>query len=127
MVSPEEQVLQEADFFLAQIGRLGVNLRAVIVNRMHREVLLHGRAPRRRTVASILRKLGASPELVEALVNNFEAYQALGRGDLLRVEAFQRLVPSGTALITVPNLASDVHSLVGLETLHGYLFAEAAT
>lgn len=127
VVSPEEQVLQEAEFFLAQIGRLGVNLRAVIVNRMHREVLLRGRAPRRRTVASILRKLGASPELVEALVNNFEAYQALGRGDLLRVEAFQRLVPSGTALITVPNLASDVHSLVGLETLHGYLFAEAAT
>ncbi len=126
VVSPEEQVLQEAEFFLTQIERLRVNLRAVVVNRMHREVLVRGRAPQRRTLAAIFRKLGVGPDLVEALVSNFEDYQALGRGDLLRVEAFQRQVPSSTLLLTVPNLASDVHNLAGLEAFHRHLFAEAA-
>ncbi|MCX8073478.1 MAG: AAA family ATPase [Candidatus Binatia bacterium] len=125
VVSPEEQVLQEAEFFLAQIGRLGVHLRGIVVNRVHREVLIRGRSPSRREVVAVLKKLGASAELAEALASNFDDYQALGRGDLLRVESFQRSVPPGTVLVAVPNLASDIHNLVGLETLHQHLFAAA--
>jgi anion-transporting ArsA/GET3 family ATPase len=126
VVAPDEQVLQEAEFFIGQIDRLGVGLRAVVVNRMHREILVRARPPQRRAVLTILRKLGASDRIAEHLATNFEDYQALGRGDMLRVEAFQRLVPPQAALVTVPNLPGDVHSLDGLSMLHEYLFSAAA-
>lgn len=123
VTSSEEQVLQEAEFFLQQIHRLGVHLRAIVVNRVHREFLVREKAPSRQAVIRIMRKLGADPNLAEALAENFELYQALGRGDVLRLEAFQRLVPAETAVVLVPNLATDIHSLQGLELLHAHLFA----
>lgn len=125
VASPEEQVLQEAEYFLAQIDRMGVRLGALVINRMHREFLLNGRPPSARLLGSVLRQLEVEPILARRLLENFADYQALGRGDVLRIENFQRALPKPVPLVPVPNLASDVHDIDGLQALHPYLFAEA--
>lgn len=124
VASPEEQVLQEAEFFLEQIDRMGVRLGALVINRMHREFLLNGRPPSARMLGAVMRALKVERNLARALLENFADYQALGRGDVLRIENFQRALPQVVPLVSVPNLASDVHDLHGLRTLHAHLFAE---
>jgi anion-transporting ArsA/GET3 family ATPase len=123
VASPEEQVLQEAEFFFQQIDRLGVRLGAFVINRMHRELVLDGRPPSERALWSVLRKLQVEKRLGQELLENFLAYQALGRGDVLRVENFQRALPRPVPIVTVPNLPSDIHDLTGLASLHPFLFA----
>jgi anion-transporting ArsA/GET3 family ATPase len=123
VASPEEQVLQEAEFFFQQIDRLGVRLGAFVINRMHRELVLDGRPPSERALWSVLRKLQVEKRLGQELLENFLAYQALGRGDVLRVENFQRALPRPVPIVTVPNLSSDIHDLTGLASLHPFLFA----
>ncbi len=127
VASPEEQVLQEAEFFLEQIERLGVRLGAVVINRMHRELLVGGKPPSPRTLAAIMRKLGVRENLARALLENFVDYQTLGRGDVLRVENFQNSWSHTWPMVAVPNLPSDVHDLAGLASLHRFLFAEEAS
>lgn len=123
VVTAEEQVLQEGEFFLAQIQRLGIRLCAIVANRVHREFLEQRRLASRRNLTTLLHRLGADDELAKGLISNFENYQALGRGEWLRLEAFRRAAPVGTPLVVVPNLPSDVHSVTALEGLHQYLFA----
>jgi anion-transporting ArsA/GET3 family ATPase len=123
VASPEEQVLKEAEYFCQQVGELGMALRGVVFNRVHREV--PGR--RRRVTAAQIRKLvGACDVAASAageLAENFERYETLGRGDGLRIEAFRELIPENVPVVEVPNFNSDVHSVEGLRAMHPYLCA----
>jgi len=123
VASPEEQVLKEAEYFCEQVGELGMGLRGVVFNRVHREV--PGR--RRRVTAAQVKKLlgecrGAAAVAGE-LAENFERYETLGRGDGLRMEAFRELVPEDVQVVEVPNFNSDVHSVEGLRAMHPFLCA----
>jgi hypothetical protein len=72
-------------------------------------------------VRAVLEKLHLGADAA-VLAENFERYEVLGRGDTLRMEAFQQLLPPAVVLATVPNFTSDVHSLAGLRGMHAYLF-----
>lgn len=124
VASPEEQVLSEAEFFLRKVNELAVSVRAVVLNRVHHELVGGRRTLAMPEVRTLLESIGLSSAEAKRLSENFDRYESLGRGDSLRVESFQRLVGREVPVITVPNLSTDVHNLAGLRALHGYLFSD---
>jgi anion-transporting ArsA/GET3 family ATPase len=122
VATPEEQVLTEAEYFCHQVHDLGMGLRGVIFNRAHRE-LAPGRRELAKELPALLQRLLGDAASVDALLENFQRYDVVGRGDGLRMESFRRLLPKNAAVAEVPNLNSDVHSVAGLRALHPYLFA----
>lgn len=125
VVSPEEQVLAEAEYFLRKVRELDMTLRAVVFNRAHRESGADPKAVNRDSVQSLLTGLGVDPSLATALAYNFDQYEALGRGDALRMEAFRRGLGKDVAVAAVPNFSSDVHNIDGLRAMHRFLFPSA--
>ena len=59
------------------------------------------------------------------LAENFIAYQALARGESLRIEQFRVGLPRGVPVVQVPNFARDIHDLASLAAMHAYLFGTA--
>lgn len=122
VASPEEQVLVEAEYFCRQVRELGMGLRAVVFNRVHREAGGTGRARAVDAVAPVLRR--ALGDAAETMIENFARYELLGRGDGLRLDAFRAQLPRGVAVAEVPNFTSDIHSVAGLRSMHPYLFSD---
>jgi anion-transporting ArsA/GET3 family ATPase len=122
VATPEEQVLTEAEYFFRKVQELGMSLRGVVFNRAHRE-FTSGRRALAKELPVLLDGLLAEPAAMAALVDNFNHYESLGRGDGLRMESFRRLLPKTIAVAEVPNLNSDVHSVAGLCALHPFLFS----
>lgn len=119
VASPEEQVLAEADYFCRQVRALGMSLRAVVFNRVHRDLeATGGDAPADAAAAVLARLLG---DAGDAVAENFRRYEVLGRGDGLRLDAFRAQLPKGVAVAEVPNFTSDIHSVAGLRLMHPYL------
>jgi hypothetical protein len=58
------------------------------------------------------------------LAENFLAYQALARGEALRLEHFCRGLPAGVPVLRIPHLLSTPSDIDGLLTLHSYLFGD---
>lgn len=123
VATPEEQVLKEAEYFSEQVGELGMRLRGVVFNRVHRE----GPGNRRRSEAdgleTVLSRCGIAGAVAARLVANFGRYESVGRGDGLRIEAFRQLISEDVSVVEVPNFNSDVHSIEGLQSMHRFLCA----
>ncbi|MBI3300667.1 MAG: ArsA family ATPase [Deltaproteobacteria bacterium] len=132
VTSPEEEVLAEAEEFRAGLERLGVALKGVVVNRVHGE--WPDARLERQDAAALTERLrqglhlpsGESTHL-QWLAENFLAYQALARGEELRLEHFRRGLPARVPLVRVPALPAFPADLGGLGTLHGYLFSSAVS
>ncbi len=121
--SPEEQVLGDAEYLAAKMGELRMPLKGVVMNRVHAEL----RAQKaldpddvEAVTAVVARAVGA--DAAGALVENFVDYQALARGEQLRMEQFRAGLPKRVPLAVVPNFARDVHDLATLAAMHAYLF-----
>jgi anion-transporting ArsA/GET3 family ATPase len=124
VATPEEQVLREAEYFSEKVRELNMSLRAVVFNRTHRELASTGRQRvETEDVARLMRALGGSAQLAQLLADNFSRYEAMGRGDCLRTEAFRRLLPKSVTVAEVPNFTSDLHSVADLQRMHPFLFA----
>jgi len=131
--SPEEEVLEEAEYLSDKMATLGMPLRAVVFNRVHEEFtepidraefprgeIRGDDAPR---VALVLARAGVkSADLADRLAKNFVAYQDVARGDGLRLEVFSQSLPRQVPIVRVPNFPSDLHQLRGLARMHPYLF-----
>jgi len=76
-----------------------------------------------RTETASVSSQTSEASLARRLAQNFVAYQARARGDVLRMEMFRQGLPRSVPLVQVPNLPSDIHDLAGLLSLHPYLFA----
>jgi anion-transporting ArsA/GET3 family ATPase len=131
--SPEEEVLEEAEYLSGKMAALGMPLRAVVFNRVHEEFtdpIDRADFPRgeirgddRDRVEACLRRSGLSPaSLVTRLARNFVAYQDVARGDGLRLEMFARGLPRHVPIVRVPNFSTDLHQLGALSRMHPYLF-----
>ncbi len=123
VATPEEQVLTEAEYFCRKVRELDMSLRAVVFNRVHREMAAGRQGVSTEEVTRLLVNLLGDEGAALKLSENFSSYEMLGRGDGLRMEAFRRLLPKGVAVIEVPNFNSDVHSLADLRAMHAFLFA----
>jgi anion-transporting ArsA/GET3 family ATPase len=122
VATPEEQVLTEAEYFCRRVRELHMFLRAVVFNRVHREYS-GGRRGDPQDLPTLMHRLVDDAGLAGRLVENFNRYEAIGRGDGLRIESFRSTLPRGVAILEVPNLDSDIHSVAGLKSMHRYLFA----
>jgi hypothetical protein len=98
-----------------------MHLRGVVFNRVHREMA--GERPRSTTSrpGSLLSRYGVSDAAAARLAENFDRYETIGRGDGLRIEGFRQLIAPDVAVVEVPNLTSDVHSVDGLRAMHPFL------
>ncbi len=130
VTGPEEQVLGDAEYLSRKMAELQMPLKGVVLNRVHREY----RPPRRgelgpedveRVEEVIARVLGGGGD-ARALAENFADYQALARGESLRLEMFRAGLPRGVPVVSVPNFARDVHDLASLSAMHAHLFGKAA-
>lgn len=133
--SPEEQVLEEAEYLSRTMSSLGVRLRGVVFNRVHFEFLENpdpDRFPdgriREDDVAHVEETLVGDglvdAALGAALARNFVAYQALARGDALRLEEFVGELSDEVPVVRVPNFSSDLHDLEALPKMHPHLFED---
>jgi len=130
VISPEEEVLTEAEEFLAGLAHLGVTLKGVITNRVHEEwrgrtVLREGAAGVEKWLRTALRAERGAEVPTRWLAENLLAYQALARGEALRLEHFCRGLPIGVPVVRIPQLPSAPSDIGGLLTLHPYLFGGA--
>jgi anion-transporting ArsA/GET3 family ATPase len=134
--SPEEEVLEEAEYLSDKMNTLGMPLRAVVFNRVHEEFtdpidaaefprgeIRGDDAPR---VAASLARAGVEPrDLAARLAKNFVAYQDVARGDGLRLEVIAQQLPRQVPIVRVPNFSTDLHQLRGLVRMHPFLFGTA--
>jgi len=132
--SPEEQVLGDAEYLSTKMAALRMPLKGVVLNRVHHEF----RPPRRgrqaaelgledtdEIAAAVAQTLGGRAAEARELAANFVDYQALARGESLRIEQFRAGLPRRVPLVTVPNFARDVHDLASLAAMHPHLFGPA--
>ena len=131
VTGPEEQVLGDAEYLSSKMTELRMPLKGVVFNRVHREY----RPPRRGELGPedvahvadvIARALPRGGREAQALAENFVDYQALARGESLRLEQFRAGLPRGIPVASVPNFARDVHDLASLAGMHAHLFGKAA-
>jgi anion-transporting ArsA/GET3 family ATPase len=132
--SPEEQVLGDAEYLSSKMGELRMQLKGVVLNRVHHEFRPARRGRRgaevgpedvQEVAAAVERALGGRAGDAAELAANFVDYQALARGESLRIEQFRAGLPRRVPVVTVPNFARDVHDLGALAAMHAHLFGGA--
>jgi anion-transporting ArsA/GET3 family ATPase len=122
VASPDEEVLTEAEYFCRKVEELSVPLRAVIFNRVHRESAVSARGVDEGWLTKTMaRAVGAGR--ARQFTENFLRYEALARGDNLRIDAFREQLPKRTIVATVPNFDEDLHDLDGLKRMIPHLVA----
>lgn len=135
VTSPEEQVLGDAEYLTAKLGELRIPLAGVVMNRVHREFRAAGRRAAARAdvgpedidevAAVVADALGGARDPARELAQNFADYQALARGESLRIEQFRAELPRRVPIVLVPHFPSDVHDLAALAGMHPALFGTA--
>ena len=161
VAGPDEQVLDQVEYLLAQMAARRMPLKGVVMNRVHRSFLSRERVELEDVpalaalVEQITREPGGSsapaalarrgpgertlprraPEaelaapdrhkLATRLAHNFLDQEKRARGDALRIEMFRQGLPRGLPLVSVPDLAADIHDLRGLVALKPYLAGAA--
>lgn len=131
VAGPDEQVLGQVDYLASQMAEREMPLKGVVMNRMH-ALLPAVEAEERSTEAVAAAIVGdvrhalagaaSADEVAMQLARNLVDWQARARGDALRTEIFRGGLPRGVPLVQVPDLASDIHDLAGLASLHEFLF-----
>jgi anion-transporting ArsA/GET3 family ATPase len=116
VASPRRDTVEEADFFARRLLEAGIDVRALIVNRMHPKFgdgLAEATRERARTLGST--DLGGLyANLADfRLVASREAEHLVGLAE--------RVAPA--PVVRVPFLRSDVHDLEGLAEVGKYLLA----
>jgi anion-transporting ArsA/GET3 family ATPase len=126
--SPEEQVLGDAEYLTGKMAELRMRLTGVVMNRVHSELRRHRRGIDPDDLEAVERVVAQAvgPAHAPALVQNFVAYQALARGEQLRMEQFRVGLPKRVPCAVVPNFPRDVHDLHALAAMHPHLFGERA-
>jgi len=134
--SPEEEVLEEAEYLGDKMAALGMPLRAVVFNRVHAEFTepidradfprgdIRG-DDRERVEACLARAKVGPADLAARLAGNFVAYQDMARGEGMRLEMFASGLPRQVPIVRVPNFSTDLHQLDGLTRMHPYLFGRS--
>jgi anion-transporting ArsA/GET3 family ATPase len=123
VATAEEQVLSEAEFFCEQIKEHSISLRAVVFNRVQREVGVALGDDEERRLSALVHRAVKSAGSRKALIDNFLAYEMQARGDQLRLEAFRTQLPAHVPVASVPNFERDLHDLAGLRRMLPYFEA----
>ncbi|CAN5469990.1 ArsA family ATPase [soil metagenome] len=120
VTSPRTAAIDEARHFHRKLQKEDLPFGGVIVNRMRRPVRSANGAEVESELAGLL-----DPQPAGKVARNLEDHRALAERDEANV---QRLAGQlgRKPILTVPELAGDVHDLQGLQELNGHLFARGA-
>ena len=133
--SPEEQVLEDAEYLSSKMGELRMPLKGVVLNRVHHEFNTGPGAEQlaeigpedvEEVASMVAQALGGREAEARDLAANFADYQVLARGESLRIEQFRAGLPRRVPLVAVPNFARDVHDLRALAAMHAHLFPDTS-
>jgi anion-transporting ArsA/GET3 family ATPase len=105
VTAPRRDAAREAEYFAEKLGEHGIDVDALVVNRMH---------PRFDPAS------GDVPALA-SLYRNVDELRRLAAGEEAHVAALSERV--GARAVCVPELETDVHDLPGLARVAGYVFA----
>jgi anion-transporting ArsA/GET3 family ATPase len=108
VTSPRRDAARETEFFAEKLGEAGIDVDALIVNRMH---------PRFPPVAPA----SAGEAELSSLYRNLADLTRLSDGEEAHVAALSRRV--GAPAVCVPELETDVHDLPGLARVAAAVFA----
>ena len=122
VASPRHDTITEAAWFAAQLVRQDVDVDAAIVNRVQPRF---GAGSARDAAAEARGAHRAGLEPLAALWENVAELRAVREAELEVFEPLAEAV-SGSPLVVVPLLESDVHDLEGLEEIRGHLFERPA-
>jgi anion-transporting ArsA/GET3 family ATPase len=117
VAGPDEQVLGESESLGERMNELGMQLKGVVMNRLHplpscaEEPLTD---EERGGFARLARAHGADDEVIAWMLASYEDARVIARAETLRREAFWAGLGSAVATATVPELDRDVHDLAGL-------------
>jgi len=127
VAGPDELVLGESESLGERMRELGMELRGVVMNRLHplpacaEEPLS---ADERALVETLARTHGIGDEVVRWMFESYEDARIVARAETLRREAFWAGLEPGVATATVPELEHDVHDLAGLARIAELVCAE---
>ena len=119
VTGPDEQVLGQSEMLTEKVALLGMQLRGVVVNRLHplpagADDLFAGSALERR-LADVLAQRGiVDEEAVAWLATNHLAAQKLAHAEAERRRVFEEGLPAGIVVQPVPEFEADVHDLPSL-------------
>jgi anion-transporting ArsA/GET3 family ATPase len=108
VAAPRRDAAREAEFFAEKLGEAGIDVEALVVNRMH---------PRFPPIAA---PSGLPPALAP-LYRNVAELARLADGEETHVAALSERL--GAPAVRVPELETDVHDLPGLARVAAYVFA----
>ena len=118
ITAPRRDVVEEATFFADRLADAGIDVQALIVNRVHPEFGTRSSAAAQRR----LEALATTPLAPFARnVADFAALAATEDGHLAGLTGQVAPAP----VVRVPFLDSDVHDLAGLDRIAAYLFPNA--
>jgi anion-transporting ArsA/GET3 family ATPase len=110
VTAPRRDAGRETEFFAEKLAEAGIDVDALVVNRMH---------PRFAAVGEVPPGLGGTP--LAPLVRNLSELARLADGEEAHVGALSRRL--GAPAVLVPELETDVHDLPGLARVAAYVFA----
>jgi anion-transporting ArsA/GET3 family ATPase len=131
VVSPDEEILAEAETFRSGLTEMDVILKGVIVNRVHerwegKRISPQGKAALTVRLRSLLRDhLEGSMKAIEWAVENFLAYQAIAVEEAQRLKQFTKNFSAEIPVVEVPILPALAADFGGLLLFHQYLFPTA--
>jgi len=108
VTSPRRDAARETEFFAEKLGEAGIDVDALVVNRMHPRFPVVGPAA------------GAPPLALVALYRNASDLARLAEGEEAHVAALSERV--GAAAVCVPEFETDVHDLPGLARVAAHVF-----
>ncbi len=128
VAGPEEQVLGEAEELTGKMRALGVELKGVVMNRVHAppagceecEEEAHAEATVQ-AAAAMLDRGGVDAAVRDWLIETYRMACAVAAGEVVRREAFEEGLEEGVVTASVPEMSHDVHDLAHLAELAAYL------
>jgi anion-transporting ArsA/GET3 family ATPase len=120
VTGPAGPALEEASFLREKLAEGGLPLGGLVVNRVHVDGAVPDPVAARPALAA---RLGDDDDLAERVLAAAGAAAALSRRDEAAV-ADLRAQTGDAPLLTVPELAEEVHDLAGLLRLGPYLFGD---
>jgi anion-transporting ArsA/GET3 family ATPase len=125
VTSPSPLAVGEAAFFSKKLSEYGIVARAVVVNRVNREVDLDG-APDTRLLAAHLPTGLDAGELLQAMQQAAQDQAAIALRDREGIRRLREHIGPSMTYTEVPALESDVHDLPSLAEIAGYLLGPLA-
>ena len=112
--------LEEAGFFVQRLGEAGMHAEAVVANRWHPE--REGLPPRAEEAAELLASGDAPARATAALLVDRIRREPQRISEAEAMRSFAKLHGS-IPILTIPELADDVHDMAGLRRVGAHLFA----